>query len=126
MEKVKHINPYRVGTRNHNMFDYIQHSQVITLPELLELGYSRTSINSMLSPRKFSKRGDCRGNPASMGHLYYMEPLPKAHQGDQKRFRLRWRDYALPRRGRPEFIEAQRVALEEYQKEHNKENIFTE
>jgi len=116
MEKVKHINPYRTGTRYYNMFDYLQKRQVVTRKELMALGYTMYDVNCMLSPRLDSKRGDPRGNPACKGHLYYIETLPRAHQGDEKRFRLRWRDYALDRRGRPEVVEALRVAMEEYEK----------
>lgn len=95
----KHVNPYRDGTAYNKIFGYIQKKQVVTRQELLAQKFLVSDVTVILSPRKTSKRGDCRGNFSAQGHLYFFECLAHA-QGEYKKFRLRWRETALPRRDR--------------------------
>jgi len=107
----KHENPYRAGLY-HDIFAFLKQKQVVTRQELLDytmekLGKSADAANAavtvILSPRKASKRGDCRGNISAQGHLYYMEKLPrqvKAGVKDPQKFRLRWREVAMEPRTR--------------------------
>ena len=106
VKRVVHENPYRAGLYN-DIFAFLKRKQVITRAELMdyamkELGKSETSANAavtvILSPRKESKIGDCRGNISAQGHLYFMEKLTrqvKAGVKDPQKFRLRWREVAL-------------------------------
>jgi hypothetical protein len=79
------------------LFGYMQKQQVFTRQELLasKLG-TAFDITNILTPRIKSK-GDPRGNPAAAGHLYYLEPIAKKIKGENKRFRLRWRETVLPK-----------------------------
>ncbi len=107
----KHKNPHREGSVYWNMFKFMQQKQVFTRQEMVEskIG-SPYDITIVLSPRKTSKRGDPRGNPAAHGHLYYLEPFPKRVVGESKRFRLRWREVPLARRGRTPEVKARKVS----------------
>lgn len=121
----KHKNPYKRGNY-YDLFGFMKKKQVVTRNEVLqhaagELKMATSAAQAittvMLSPRKESKRGDCRGNYSSMGHLYYMEKLPRRTvKGvkESQRFRLRWRTPALEPNKRPtkERVEAKKVAVE--------------
>lgn len=103
-------NPYRDGSLYNKIFAYWEQKQVVTRKELMdytmnELGKSEASasaaINAILSPRKESKRGDCRGNIAAHGHIYYADKLPRNVQDGVKevqKFGLAWRDPILESR----------------------------
>lgn len=107
----KHENPYRAGLY-HNVFAYLKQKQVVTRAELLEhtktkLGKTdeeaQAAVTVILSPRKASKRGDCRGNMSAQGHLYFLDKLGrqvKAGVKDPQKFRLRWRETVLEPRKR--------------------------
>jgi len=115
MRKQKtHQNPYRDGSKYHTMFAYWAKKQVVTRAEFMKNGYTLFDVNIMLSPRISSTRGDCRGNPAAAGNLYYAEPLKKHKQGDEKKFRLRWRSETLSplRRKNVGKVESYKVATE--------------
>ena len=106
-KSVKHENPYREGSDYHSAFALIQRKQVITRSELVQFLMSKSNKSEdaalatatvLLSPReKNSKRGDCRGNLSAMGHLYFVQPLNKV-KGEEKKFRLRWRNKEMSRR----------------------------
>jgi hypothetical protein len=80
---------------------------IATRQELVSYGQSigmkeseaEASATVILSPRQTDGRGDCRGNMSAQGHLYFADPLAKV-KGENRRFRLRWRSEALPRRSR--------------------------
>jgi hypothetical protein len=107
----KHENPYRDGLF-HGVFAYMKQKQVYTRDELMtftqeKLGKTKAqasaAVTILLSPRKTSKRGDCRGNLACRGEIHYNEKLAREVKGGvkgPKKFRLRWRDPVLPRRTR--------------------------
>jgi hypothetical protein len=83
-------NPFRAGAELGKVFGYVQKKQVVTRKELLANGFSSPNVNIILSPRNEKQtKGDERGNPATYGHLYFMEKL------SGKRLRLRWRNPAL-------------------------------
>lgn len=115
-----HQNPYRNGLYN-QIFAYLKQKQVVTRAELLEhtiqkLGKknaaAQAAVTVILSPRKSSKRGDCRGNISSCGELYYMEKLPRqvrAGVKEPQKFRLRWREVALAPRKRESAVEVKQV-----------------
>ena len=75
----------------------------------------------LLSPRKRSKRGDCRGNVNNpWGHLAYNAKMErKLHFGikEDQRFKLRYRDEPLPPRHRKSkfIIEAETEMEDEIQ-----------
>lgn len=120
--KIVHENPYRVGLYR-DMFSYWQKKQVVTRAEFIEhtmkaFGKSESeavaAVTVMLSPRKVSKIGDCRGNISSNGHLYYAEKLGRqVHAGvkDVQKFRLRWREVALEPRNRTIVAEVKQVKV---------------
>lgn len=60
---------------------------------------AEASTTVILSPRQADGRGDCRGNLSAQGHVYFAEPLAKA-KGEDRRFRLRWRNPVLAKRTR--------------------------
>lgn len=111
----EHKNPYRGGDYN-KVFGFMQKKQVFTRQEVVDftkgLGKSDEAtealVTVLMSPRKASERGDCRGNMSAQGHLYFMDKLNrevvKGVKGVQK-FRLRWRDPILEARMRVEKIE---------------------
>ena len=91
----KNNNPYRVGSKYHDLFAQVRKKQVVTRQDLVEQGFSPHDVTVVLSPRaEGTGRGDCRGNMSAQGHVYYMEPLNKK-KGETKRFRLRWRKTPL-------------------------------
>lgn len=106
MSSKRHENPYRAGDYN-KAFEYLQKKQIVTIAEFRKyivdtLGKTETAAKAMvtviLSPRKSSKRGDCRGNLSSAGHLYFMAKLGRkvrAGVKDPQRFKLCWREVAL-------------------------------
>jgi hypothetical protein len=110
MDAILKRNPHRKGSIYWNLFKYMMRPKPFTRQELLEkkIG-SYFDVTIVLSPRKTSKRGDARGNPAAHGHLYYLEPIPKTIRGEYKRFTFHWRKEALPRRTRTPIIVAQKV-----------------
>jgi len=72
-------------------------SQVVA--EFAKLGLSeKASLASavvLLSPRKSSNRGDCRGNMSNpWGHLAYNEKLHRK-AGEEQKFMFRWRVKAM-------------------------------
>src|SRR3989344_5657966 len=99
----KHDNPYRKGLYR-EIFGHAKQKQVFTRADLMDytmktMSKSESEANAavtvILSPRKTSKRGDCRGNISSNGHLYYMEKLGRQVRDGVKspqNFRLRWRE----------------------------------
>lgn len=111
MSKIRHENPYREGTYN-KLFAIWQKKQVITRQEFINDGVKATgetverigfSVNVLLSPRKTSKRGDCRGNGSARGDKHYAEKLGRqvrAGVKEPQKFRLRWRDIPLERKTR--------------------------
>jgi len=83
-------NPFRAESELGKVFAHVQKKQVVTRKELLAAGFSSPNVNIIISPRSEKQtKGDPRGNPATYGHLYYMEKL------SGKRLRLRWRNPAL-------------------------------
>lgn len=108
---IKRDNPYRQGD-SRELFDYIQKRQIVSKEEcrqwlVNELGKSYkaacATTTTVLSPRKSSKRGDCRGNMSAEGHIYYMEKLGRTVKygvREPQKFRLRWREVELARRCR--------------------------
>jgi len=107
----KHANPYREGLY-HDLFGFIKQNQVVTRADLVTftveklekvIAAANAAVTVVLSPRKESKRGDCRGNMSAAGHLYFMEKLPRQVKGGVKepqKFRLRYRTPALEPRKR--------------------------
>ena len=104
------INPFREGTIYHAGFKYWQKKVIVTRIELAE-AIERTGLTNkanpeakyraaylsatiLLSPRLSSKRGDCRGNVCTYGHIYYAEPLKKEN-GEEKKYKLCWREEIL-------------------------------
>jgi len=120
MSDKNHANPYRSGLYQ-GIFGHLKQKQVVTRQELVDftmktLGKSEAAANAavtvILSPRKASKIGDCRGNISSNGHLYYMAKLGRqVHAGvrDPQKFRLQWRVTALEPRTRQPVAEVKQV-----------------
>jgi len=112
---MKHENPYREG-QYHEEFAFIMKKQYVTRKDVLDFTlqkfgkYKPADVTVLLSPRKSSTRGDCRGNISAQGGLYYMEKLPrqvKAGVKEPQKFRLRWREKVLEPRTRQEKVEIQ-------------------
>lgn len=119
MNKNPHKNPYREGGNYHKLFAFIQsNNRIVTRPQMVAFAMTllddkgvalteqaaEASVTVVMSPRKESKRGDCRGNLSAQGHVYYMEKLSlgKAPEGVSRRehnktrkFRLCWREPML-------------------------------
>lgn len=113
----KHENPYREG-QYHETFGFIMKKQYVTREDVLKFTVEKfgkakpADVTVLLSPRKSSTRGDCRGNISAQGHLYFMEKLPrqvKAGVKEPQKFRLRWREQALEPRTRQEKIETKPI-----------------
>lgn len=108
----EHKNWYRRGLF-HDVFGFMKTKQVFTRAELMEytenvLGKTKAEASAvvtiLLSPRLTSTRGDCRGNVAAQGHLYYVEKMGrKVVRGtkEPQKFRLRYRVKELEPRCRP-------------------------
>lgn len=82
MNKTKKVeNPYRDGSTYNKLFSRLQRlpvtreKLVVFARKNLRLRKSAAEASTavVLSPRKKSKRGDCRGNISAAGHLYYIE-----------------------------------------------------
>ncbi len=104
-----HANPYREGCQYHATFGYMQKKQVFTRAEVLAFTAEKfgkekpADVTVLFSPRKESKRGDCRGNISAQGHLYFVGKLARQVKGGVKgpqKFRLFWRAEALEPRTR--------------------------
>lgn len=129
----KHKNPYRGNYGR--IFGYWKTKQVVTEREMnefavKELGMeekaAKASVTVIMSPRKSNEecRGDCRGNMSAKGHLYYGDIL-KHEKGEEKRFRLRYRETPLEPRKRVKkvVIESEKVEkVEEVEVIKNEEN----
>ena len=110
---------------------WMKRKQVYTRKEmisyLLSLGKESDACeytaNTMLSPRKSSKRGDCRGNVSNpWGHLAYnakMERKLVFGIKEDQAYKLRYRDQALPPRRRKKKC----LGLEKIQRVNTKEVI---
>jgi len=116
---IKHENPYREG-QYREIFGFVMKKQCVTRADLLKFtvdtfgGEKPADVTVLLSPRKSSKRGDCRGNISAQGHLYYMEKLSRQTKlgiKEPQRFRLKWRGVAMEPRKRVDLIstEAEKV-----------------
>jgi hypothetical protein len=117
-----HKNPYRSGNYN-KTFGFFRSKRIVTKAEVLEFtkqtfGVEKPAdVTVLLSPRKESKRGDCRGNISAQGHLYFMQKLNRATKmgvKEPQRYMLRWREVALEPRTSNEKIETvgEKVAKE--------------
>lgn len=94
----KNENPYRAESAYAKIFDAIRKSGNSGISrEALQKDSTPFDVTVVLSPRKESKRGDCRGNFSAQGHIYYVIPM-KGEKG--KRFRLAWRNPVLEARSR--------------------------
>lgn len=109
----KHSNPYRSG-QYHETFAFIMKKQVVTRADVLRFTEEKfgkekpADVTVLLSPRKDSKRGDCRGNMSAQGHLYYMEKCQRhtvKGEKEAQKFRLRWRTTAMDPRKRETPVE---------------------
>lgn len=100
-------NPYRKGSHYHALFATLVKKQAATRPFLVEeakkLGLgedaAQGTITVLLSPRNESKRGDCRGNVSSQGHVYYIEKI-KGKPGEEAKYRPHYRPTPLEPRKR--------------------------
>jgi len=112
----KHENPYQRGDYR-EIFGVMKKLQVFAASTIRAAGRklgktAKAAIHTatvLMSPRETSERGDCRGSFSAMGHLYYMEKLPRKTVGgvrEEQKYRLRWRQVALPPRIRGERVEA--------------------
>lgn len=100
--------PYKRGNYA-KLFSFWQSEKkgIATRQEIVSYGQSigmketeaEASATVILSPRESDGRGDCRGNLSAQGHVYFAEPLAKA-KGENRRFRLRWRNPPLAKRTR--------------------------
>jgi hypothetical protein len=115
-----HTNPYREGGNYHRLFNFMHVTNKRVVTRLQMIAYALTllddkgkplteksanaSVTVVMSPRKESKRGDCRGNLSAQGHAYFMEKLSlgKCPEGTTKRdhnktlrYRLCWREPML-------------------------------
>ena len=95
-------NPYREGTRYHDVYEHLVKSPA-SAPELLEafgasaepdVRRSTYAVRVVTSPRKDRNRSDPRGSASAHGHLYY------AVEDKDGRFHLHERIPPLPRRNR--------------------------
>lgn len=115
-------NPYREG-QYREIFDEMRKRQVFSKAELIQyvvmdlgLTYERAkySVTILMSPRKISRIGDCRGSISACGHLYYMEKLPRQMRcgmRDPQKFRLRWRENPLEPRNRVAKLETESLQI---------------
>jgi hypothetical protein len=129
-----HENPYREGD-SRVIFDYMMTKQSFTRKELVEyvmkeLGKSETAakaqVQTLISPRKKSARGDCRGQVSAQGHIYYIEKIRRLVRygiREPQRLRLRWREEALERRWRNEPIRLQIRQEKSAAKEAKREKV---
>lgn len=114
-----HKNPYREGGNYNKLFAKIQSSnRIVTRPQMVAFAMTllddkgvpltekaaNFSVTVIMSPRKESKRGDCRGNLSAQGHVYYMEKLAigklpeglsQREHNKNRKFRLCWREPML-------------------------------
>lgn len=74
-------NPYRDGSTYNKLFGVIQRSPA-TRQKLVDFARktirlrksaAKAAVDVVLSPRKKSTRGDCRGNLSAAGHLYFVD-----------------------------------------------------
>ena len=117
----KNANPYNEKSNYGKLFAIWKKTQVITRSKLLEaakgLGMNDTAaaatVTVLLSPRKSDDicRGDCRGNFSAKGEVYYAEVL-RRENGEEKRFRLRYRETPLKARTRIVKEEVKAVKVE--------------
>lgn len=106
-----HENPYREGD-SRVIFDYMIAKQSFTRKELVDyvmkqLGKdevaAKAQVQTLISPRKSSNRGDCRGQVSAQGHLYFIEKIRRLIRygiREPQRLRLRWREEPLERKCR--------------------------
>jgi len=118
----KHENPYKRGDYR-SIFAVIKKAQIVTRSAVVLAGGIQGKTEEaagftatvLLSPREKSNRGDCRGSISAMGHLYFMEKLPRKEiKGvkEEQKFRLRWRKIALAPRVRGEHVVSEKTATE--------------
>jgi len=135
---MKHQNPYNKTSNYFALFGKLRKLQVMTRQALVDFATSmgmsaaasQASVTVVLSPRKESKRGDCRGNMSAQGHLYCLEPLARVKGKDGKneprKFRLRWRTKALePRKRLPKLatVKAQKTAVKAPAKKRTRKTV---
>ena len=120
----KHENPYQRGDYR-VIFAGIKKAQITTRSAVVLAGVkvgkteqaANGTANVLLSPREKSERGDCRGNISAMGHLYYIELLPRKEVDgvkEEQKLRLRWRKTHLAKKTRNEQVSS--VASEKIEK----------
>jgi len=107
----KHKIPFRDGSTLGKIFEFMQTKRIFTRTELRTFateqgsGSVNSSVDMLLSPRETSERGDCRGNKAVPGHLYFIAPLARQKVDGVRqpwRFNLRWRKIPLKPRSQDE------------------------
>lgn len=111
MNNEVHDNPYRDGLYR-QIFAFMREKRVFTRADLMrytcgelgkEVNEANYAVTILMSPRKSSRIGDCRGNVAANGHLYYLDKLPRQMRAgvrDPQKFMLRWRTEPLEHRRR--------------------------
>lgn len=115
--------------------EFMKTKQVYTKQDIIEfymrklkLDYNAAKYSAiiLLSPRKESRRGDCRGSTSNpWGHLAYNDKLPRkvidvvTGKKEKQRYRFRYRDVALEPRLYPyqvRKVEQEKIAVKKPRK----------
>lgn len=120
-------NPYSSGAYHNVLNDLRSAGQKgISRRELLNMGHKEADMTVVLSPRKESSRGDCRGNMSAKGEFYFVEKKARQIVGgikEPQHFVLRWRNPILEphNRGAVQSVASQKVATKTASKTETKE-----
>lgn len=105
-------NPYNSNSNAFRLFAYMLQEKVFSRADAteyailtmgLKLRAAQAITTTLMSPRLESNRGDPRGNLSAMGHLYYLEKLPREMRDGRKeeqKYRIEWREPPLEPRTR--------------------------
>ena len=108
---MQNTNPYNPNSNAFRLFAYMMQKDCtrseITEYAILTMGLSLRAAQSitttLMSPRLESNRGDPRGNSSAMGHVYYLDKLPremKDGKREEQKYRVQFREEELPPRMR--------------------------
>jgi hypothetical protein len=87
---------------------------------------AKSKVQTLISPRKRSDRGDCRGQVSAQGHIYYIEKIRRLVRygiREPQRLRLRWREEVLERRWKKKPIRLQIRQEKSAAKEAKREKV---
>ena len=109
---MQNTNPYNSNSNAFRLFAYLMQKDKVSRAEITEyailtMGLSLRAAQSitttLMSPRLESNRGDPRGNLSAMGHVYYLDKLPREiidGKREEQKYRVQFREEELPPRMR--------------------------